>query len=218
MKGDLKPYYDSSELEFIFVDAHCLKMGATKMIDISLQTIKGWYEQMLLNNWTKKLFLIRLEAVTRASVFNRIDWNDWIKSDSAVYGLFEIELRVKKEVDNLIQKGRTLKALAPKFMLTPDEEKFVELAACQEIDRERERERYNFIDQEKEAIKVRLRADHRNKRIHLGSLTKERRMTLVKKCFKEGIFKDEERGLFSTYVDNISMFADVIPIQYYNNI
>jgi hypothetical protein len=218
VKGELKPYYDQTELEFLYVHAHCLKMGATKMIDISLQTIKGWYEQMLLNNWTKKIFLIRLEAVTRASVFNRIDWNDWIKQGTDTYGLFEIEIRVRKQVDNLIQKGRTLRALAPKFMLTPDETKYVELAASQEIEREQAAERYRFIDQEKEAIKVRLRSDNRLKRAQLTTLSDAKKTLVIAKCFREGIFKEEEESLFNTYVENIGVFADIIPLHYYNQI
>lgn len=159
VKGDLLELYKSSELEFIFVHGHCLKMGTTKMIDISIQTIKAWYEQMLLNYWTKKVFLIRLDAVTRATVFNRIDWNDWIAKDTAVYGLFEIELKVNQRVDNLIRQGRMLAALRDKkFELTPEEKKLIELSAAKEVKFAIQRDRLMFLDDQKAEIKNKLRA------------------------------------------------------------
>jgi hypothetical protein len=81
----LQPFYNNSELEFVFVHAHCKALGLRKMIDISIGTIIEWYKEMITDGWTIAFFLKRIEFLSKEKIFNRIDWYDWI-NDMAYSG------------------------------------------------------------------------------------------------------------------------------------
>ena len=209
INADLENFYNSTDLEYIFVYDQCKILGARKMIDISPATITAWYIEMIKLEWTRKNFLDRLAAVSRKEVYNRIDWADWINAGSIMYAEHEFEKRVENRISAIISSGKRLKILLENgIKLTQEEVKEIELAAASELRFEFHVERQKLIEQHKERVKQNLRIFNRQKRSAISGLSREKKDSLLNDCIAAGIFQRKEFDITLKYLPH---FAELIP-------
>lgn len=102
-----------------------------KGIDVNSQQIEFWYKEFLTLGWTRKIFDKQFEAIKRATLYNRIDLENWLNTP-VMYSENDFEVEVKRRIDRMIQKGNFLKD--KDYILTDEEKKSIDLAIAQECE------------------------------------------------------------------------------------
>ena len=93
--------------------------------------VEFWYKEFIRMGWKQKDFNKQFEAVKRATLYGRIDFENWLKTE-IMYNEIDFKIRLDQEIESRIQKGKFLKDKTPK--LTPEEKQAVDLAIAKEIE------------------------------------------------------------------------------------
>jgi hypothetical protein len=108
INSELQPYYDATDLEVGYVFDCCKALKPLKGIDVNEQQITFWYREFIRMGWKKKDFDKQFEAVKRATLYNRIDFEVWLKTEK-IYNEIDFEIEVGKRINRLIERGKSLK-------------------------------------------------------------------------------------------------------------
>ncbi|HUX93842.1 MAG TPA: hypothetical protein VMV36_08535 [Ignavibacteriaceae bacterium] len=102
-----------------------------KGIDVNNQQIEFWYKEFLSLGWTRKIFDKQFESVKRATLYNRIDLENWLNTP-LMYSENDFEVEVSRRINRLIQRGNFLKD--KDYVLTEEDKKAIELAIANECE------------------------------------------------------------------------------------
>jgi len=100
-----------------------------KGIDINDQQVEFWYTEFIKMGWKKKDFDRQLKTVKRATLYNRIDLENWLSTE-IMYNQIDLRLAIDRAVNSLIAKGNYLKD--KEYELTEEDKKAVDLALANE--------------------------------------------------------------------------------------
>lgn len=131
INSELQSYYDATDLELFYVFDCCKSLKPLKGIDVNSQQIEFWYKEFIRMGWKKKDFDRQLEAIKRATLFGRIDFESWVKTE-IMYNEIDLRVRLDELINAKIQRGKFLKD--KKIELTPEEKQAVDLAVAKEIE------------------------------------------------------------------------------------
>lgn len=81
--------------------------------------------------WKKKDFDKQFEAVKRATLYGRIDFEAWVKTEM-MYNEVDLKIKLNELIESKIQRGKFLKD--KKIELTEAEKQEVDLAVAKEIE------------------------------------------------------------------------------------
>lgn len=127
----LLPLYEQTDLSLRYVYDCCLTLKPLKGIDINEQQIKFWYIEFLNMKWKKKDFDKQFEGMKRATLYGRIDFEAWVKTEM-MYNEIDFNIAVDERINSKIQRGKFLKD--KKIELTEAEKQEVDLAVAKEIE------------------------------------------------------------------------------------
>lgn len=127
----LLPLYEQTDLSLRYVYDCCLTLKPLKGIDINEQQIRFWYIEFLNMKWKKKDFDKQFEAVKRATLYGRIDFEAWVKTEM-MYNEVDLKIKLNELIESKIQRGKFLKD--KKIELTEAEKQEVDLAVAKEIE------------------------------------------------------------------------------------
>ena len=131
IKAELQSAYDSTDLELMHVLECCKSLKPLKGIDINSQQIEFWYKEFLKLGWTKKIFDKQYEAIKRATLYNRIDIENWFNTP-IMYNENDFELEIDRRIERIIQKGNFLKD--KKIELSEEDKKAIDAAMAKEVE------------------------------------------------------------------------------------
>lgn len=121
-----------------------------KGIDINLQQAEFWFREFIRMGWTKNIFRKQFESVKRAILYNRIDFENWLNTET-MYNEYDFNFMVKQRVDEIIARGKFLKN--KKVELNEEDKKAVEAAIAMEIAFKTSTDKLNLIDNYKEELR-----------------------------------------------------------------
>ncbi len=217
VKGELAGHYAQTDLEYAFVLAAIKTIAAYKMIDISVQTTEAWYLEMLRQGWTKTEFLKRVEAIKKAEVYNRIDWSDWLKTET-VYTRAELERMFRDRNNKQIQQGQRLLELMEKgYILTEEEKTACRLAASKAIEFEFSRQRAEAIQETEDNFKAKKRREIAIKKTAIMKLDNSQRHALNFELTEQGILTECKTSQeLHIQIKYLEYFANLIPAEILN--
>lgn len=131
INSELQPYYEKTDLTLTYVYDCCLTLKPLKGIDVNEQQVQFWFIEFIRMGWKKKDFDKQFEAVKRATLYGRIDFEVWLKTET-MYNEIDFNLKLKETINNKIQRGKFLKD--KKIELTEAEKQEVDLAITKEIE------------------------------------------------------------------------------------
>lgn len=131
INSELLPYYEQTDLSLRYVYDCCLTLKPLKGIDINEQQIRFWYIEFIRMKWLKKDFDKQFEAIKRATLYGRIDFEAWVKTE-IMYNEIDLRVRLEDIINSKIQRGKFLKD--KKIELTDAEKQEVDLAIAKEIE------------------------------------------------------------------------------------
>jgi len=99
--------YKDNDLEFTYVFDCCKSLKPLKGVDINLQQVEFWFKEFIRNEWTKKIFDKQFEAIKRATLFNRIDLENWLRTE-IMYSENDFNIKLNSTIKNIISDGRLL--------------------------------------------------------------------------------------------------------------
>ena len=105
--SELQPYYEQTDLELFYVFDCCKSLKPLKSIDVNEQQIEFFYKEFIKMGWTKKDFNKQFEAVKRATLYNRLDLDIWLKTE-IMYNEIDLSVKIKEVIENKIAQGRRL--------------------------------------------------------------------------------------------------------------
>jgi hypothetical protein len=127
----LLPLYEQTDLSLRYVYDCCLTLKPLKGIDINEQQIRFWYIEFLNMKWKKKDFDKQFEAIKRATLYGRIDFEAWVKT-KMMFNEIDFNIELNERINSKIQRGKFLKD--KKIELTESEKQEVDLAVAKEIE------------------------------------------------------------------------------------
>lgn len=140
---ELQAYYDATDLEAGYVFDCCKALKPLKGIDVNAQQVEFWYKEFIRMGWTKSMFNKQFDKIKRATLFNRIDLENWLTTD-IMYNEHDFNVAIKRKIDSLIAKGKFLKD--KKVELSEEDKKCIDLAIAQEIEFQKRNEKLNLAD------------------------------------------------------------------------
>lgn len=109
INSELLPYYEQTDLELFYVFDCCKSLKPLKGIDVNSQQVEFWYKEFIRMGWTKKIFDKQFEAIKRAALFNRIDLENWLKTEM-MYNEYDLQLMIRTVINNKINEGKILQS------------------------------------------------------------------------------------------------------------
>lgn len=159
INSELQLYYEQTDLELFYVFDCCKSLKPLKGIDVNSQQVEFWYKEFIRMGWKKKDFDKQFEAVKRATLFNRLDLDVWIKTE-LMYNEIDFNVRIKEVIENKIQQGRILKDKKIGCSYTEDEKQAILLYESdlikQKTQREQSEANEEWLKQERIRIKKEL--------------------------------------------------------------
>lgn len=157
--SELQSYYEQTDLELFYVFDCCKSLKPLKSIDVNEQQIEFFYKEFIRMGWKKKDFDKQFAAVKRATLYNRLDLDVWIKTE-IMYNEIDFNVKIKETIDNKIQQGMKLKNLNVVCSYTDEEKEKIRLYEStlikQKIMREQSEANEEWIRQERIRIKKEL--------------------------------------------------------------
>ena len=144
INSDLQQYYDNTDLSMQYVFDACKTLKPLKGIDVNAQQVEFWYVEFIKMGWTKKTFDEQFEAIKRAMLYNRIDFENWVSTER-LYNKYDLNRNLDKRINNLIQKGNFLKGKTVE--LSEEEKTAIDLAEAKETVFKYESEYYTKRDE-----------------------------------------------------------------------
>ncbi len=155
----LESYYEQTDLTLKWVYDCCLTLKPLKGIDINEQQIQFWYIEFIKMGWKKKDFDKQFEAIKRATLYGRIDFEAWVKTEM-MYNEIDFNVKLNEAINNRIQQGKILKHKIPKCSYTDEEKEKISLYEASLIKGKFEREQFEaneeWVKQERIRIKKEL--------------------------------------------------------------
>ena len=131
INSELQPYYDQTDLELYYVFDCCKSLKPLKGIDVNKQQVEFWYKEFIRMGWKKKDFDKQFEAIKRATLYNRIDLENWLKTE-IMYNEIDLNREITRIINNKIQRGERLKNI--KAELTEEEKQEIDLAIAKQVE------------------------------------------------------------------------------------
>ena len=131
INSELQPYYEQTDLELFYVFDCCKSLKPLKGIDVNSQQVEFWYKEFIRMGWKRQDFDRQFEAIKRTTLYNRIDFETWVKTE-IMYNEIDLKVRLNELINDKIQRGKYLKD--KKIELTPEEKQEVDLAVAKEIE------------------------------------------------------------------------------------
>lgn len=128
---ELEEYYEQTDLSLQYVYDCCKTLKPLKGIDVNAQQVQFWYVEFIKMGWKKKDFDKQFESVKRATLFGRLDFETWVKTEM-MYNEIDFAKKLSEMIDAKIIRGKYLKD--KKIELTDAEKKEVDLAIAKEIE------------------------------------------------------------------------------------
>ena len=132
INSELQPYYEQTDLELFYVFDCCKSLKPLKGIDVNSQQVEFWYKEFIRMGWKKKDFDKQFEAIKRATLFNRIDFESWLKTE-IMYNEIDFKTQLSKIIDNKISRGYLLKDKQAE--LTDEEKQCIDLYIAEQTKR-----------------------------------------------------------------------------------
>ena len=208
---ELLPYYEQTDLSLRYVYDCCLSLKPLKGIDVSDMQVEFWYREFLRMGWKKKDFDKQLEAVKRATLYGRIDLDNWVKSE-ITYNEMDFRTELNREIVNLIRKGEQLKAMLDRGLsLTDEEKKYVELSVAARITAEYQNRRYELMEEWNEKLRKEYISKLKGKKKTIAELGMEERIRITNLLFdNKKVSGDKKSFLFQVTLHNLEDFADLV--------
>lgn len=161
--------------------------------------------------WKKKDFDKQFEAVKRTTLFGRIDFENWIKSE-ITYNEMDLRVEVDRQINNMIVKGERLKRIMDQgITLSEDEKRFVELSVIKQLEIEFQNRRYDLMEKWNEKVRQEYLLKLKGKKKKIAELGMQDKMTITNKLFQSGKVQGDTNGfLFQATLHNLEDFADLI--------
>lgn len=129
--SELQTYYEQTDLELFYVFDCCKSLKPLKSIDVNEQQIEFFYKEFIRMGWKKKDFDKQFAAVKRATLYNRLDLDVWIKTE-IMYNEIDFNVKLSEIINNKIQRGNFLKD--KKVELTDKEKTEIDLATAKQVE------------------------------------------------------------------------------------
>lgn len=159
INSELLPYYEQTDLELFYVFDCCKSLKPLKGIDVNSQQVEFWYKEFIRMGWKKRDFDKQFEAVKRATLYGRIDFEVWLKTE-IMYNEIDFSVKLKNAIDSKIQQGRILKNKTAECSYTDEQKKNISLYEATTIQQQYERElleaNEEWVKQERIRIKKEL--------------------------------------------------------------
>lgn len=139
INSELQPYYEQTDLTLTYVYDCCLTLKPLKGIDVNEQQVQFWFIEFIRMGWKKRDFDRQFAAIKRSTLYGRIDFELWIKTEM-MYNEIDFNVKIKEAVENKIQQGKRLSELVAKCNYTEDEKKNISLYESTLIKQRYERE------------------------------------------------------------------------------
>lgn len=205
---ELQNFYNSTDLEFAYVYDCAKSLKPLKGIDVNLQQVEFWYREFLRMGWTTQIFNKRFETIKRATLYNRIDLENWLNSD-VMYSEEDLNIAVKRKIDSMILRGEYLKD--KKVELSEEDKKFVQLAELKKIEFELKNRRYELMESAAEELRKRYMEGLSEKKKKLMQLDIKAKMILVDELFDSGKIQGKKNGFeYQAILHHIEDYADLI--------
>lgn len=143
INSELQDYYDATDLEAGYVFDCCKALKPLKGIDVNAQQVEFWYKEFIRMGWNKNMFNKQFDMIKRATLFNRIDLENWLTTE-IMYNEHDFNVAVKRKIEAMIAKGKFLKD--KKVELSEEDKKCIDLAVSQEIEFQKRNEKLNLAD------------------------------------------------------------------------
>ena len=204
----LESYYEQTDLTLRYVYDCCLVLKPLKGIDVNEQQVQFWYIEFIKMGWKKKDFDKQFETIKRATLYNRIDFENWL-STGIMYNEIDFRVRLSQEIDAKIQKGNFLKN--QKIELTPEENKMVELSVSKELEMQHKNRRYEIMEEKMDELKKAYLENLSAKKRKVALLGLKEKMEITNKLFETGKIQGKAEGfLYQTTLYNLEDFSDLI--------
>lgn len=212
--SDLLPYYEQTDLTLTWVYECCLSLKPLKGIDVNDMQVEFWYKEFIRMGWKKKDFDRQFEAIKRATLYNRIDLENWLNTEET-FNEIDFNVSVQRRVDTLIQRGNYLKE--SKDQLSDADKKYIQLAAVQKFEFECTRERSEKIEKLIEEEKNKMKQSNQKKKEKISKLSLAEKVKILDRCITENKFpeiKETSGWLYNMTLHNLEDFSDLIPEEY----
>ena len=154
----LLPLYEQTDLSLKYVYECCLILKVLKSIDINEQMIRFWYIEFLNMKWKKKDFDKQFEAVKRATLYGRIDFEIWLKTP-VMFNEIDFNVKLNEIINSKIQRGKFLKDQKPECNFTEEQKKDILLYESDLIFRKHQAEQLEANDEWIKQERIRLKKE-----------------------------------------------------------
>lgn len=156
----LEDYYNQTDLTLTWVYDCCLTLKPLKGIDVNEQQVQFWFIEFIKMGWKKRDFDKQFEAVKRATLYNRIDFETWVKTEM-MYNEIDFNVKLDKTINDKIQYGGFLSDYKhPDCNFNEDQKRDISLYETNLIKKRYEREQLeaneDWVKQERIRIKKEL--------------------------------------------------------------
>lgn len=97
--------YQATDLTYSYCVELFSKLEAAKRDNIPETTMRTWFIEFIRLGWTKAMVTKRYDGLLRKPKYGAIDFSDWVNA-VPIYGEDEINLIVKRRIENLIWQGK----------------------------------------------------------------------------------------------------------------
>lgn len=158
INSELQPYYEQTDLTLTYVYDNCLTLKPLKGIDVNEQQIQFWFIEFIRMGWKKRDFDKQFNAIKRATLFNRIDLDSWLKTET-MYNEIDFNVRLKEVIENKIQQGRILKDMKIECSYTEEEKEKIRLYESTLIKQRIEREQLEANEEWLKLERIRIKKE-----------------------------------------------------------
>ena len=215
INDELLPYYENTDLELGYVYDCCKALKPLKGIDVNDMQVEFWYKEFIRMGWNKQIFGKQFEVVKRATLYNRIDFENWLSSE-ITYNEHDFRIAVKQKIDSLIQRGNFLKN--QEVVLSEEEKKYAELAEMKKIELEHKNRRYELMESAAEEMRKNYLKGLSEKKRKLADMPLKNKMKIVDDLFGTGIIQGKKDGFeYQVVLHHLEDYADLIGDDYLTN-
>lgn len=107
INSELQPYYEQTDLTLKLVYDSCLTLKPLKGIDVNEQQVQFWYSEFIRMGWKKIDFIKQFEAIKRATLFGRIDLENWLNTE-IVWNSIDFRTKIESTINDRIRNGKLL--------------------------------------------------------------------------------------------------------------
>lgn len=154
----LEPYYESTDLTLQYVFDCCKTLKPLKGIDVNTQQVQFWYIEFIKMGWKKKDFDRQFETIKRATLFGRIDFEAWVKTEM-MYNEIDFNIKLDQVINNKIQQGKILAEKKGECNYTEEEKKKISLYEANLIKQRYEREQLEANEEWLRQERIRIKKE-----------------------------------------------------------